>query len=1360
MGYSGGDATYGSGWTIKQQADTTGYTNIVSVTARTAMPAGSGSGSGLNADLLDGIDSTGFVRSNASTSGYINIDGGTQNSPTDATVFITATNNNDWGLIVNKFNGSATEYGQEIRVGSAAAYAFRVMGSGAEKMRINGEGQIFSPIYYDYNNSAFYLDPAATGTSTALNLAGRISVGVFNASTTNSGEAWIGRASDRVAGILTVQLGSGSGRRFEVVDSGWTTVEFSADDAGVATAASSFRAPIFIDSNDTNFYVDPNSTSRIRKTNLIASGSGWDDGLNLYSSDQTNRWNLLVDDGAADSLRIAYNTSEALSINTSRNVTANVDIRAPIFYDSNNTAFYADPASTSRFNAIIANSINISGSSGSASNEYIFYCDAAATQARRFEIARIAIDFNDWNSVGGFEVELHEKYFGSGLIKKYTVYYGYVSNFGVHLTHYSGSGSNQFRVTTSSEVTVSGDHRYISVFVDVDYYSGVTAIVRTTRNISTSNPPPVGSTFIFSTPTVTNIAGFSADSTVFVPTIVQAGGDFRAPIFYDSNDTTYYVDPNSTSIIRNLEVRLGSDIKFYTSAGNLRGYINASDTDDNHLQIATSGGEDIVFKDAGLSGTRNLVIRAGNAGTEAYGSMRSPIFYDSNNTSFYLDPASTSELNRINTVRANNFLYLDNNYGHSIVGVYASTRYQGVFAMGDAYKLPADGTGPSNLYGIAWSHPNAGGVAGNLNTHGALIMENGTFLAALSGSIRARDDMRAPIFYDSNNTSYYTDPAGTSRLNALTVDGLNMTNGRVSTGQTAPQGHYSTGDEVFSIDTTWTNAQLQAYFNSGSVSWVADSTAPGGYAISIVGNVNVGGVYGSGFPYIPVDTDDIFYMECWIRSVSGSNGHYMGSNEFNESFSSLGGNPGSFGYWTMSNTFPGSSWTRVSGYITGFNASNTGAFEVGTKYWTPMALFNYSGGGTSYISGWKAIRVNRQGPLVVNLPTNAPVLGVGNSLMQTLTVKKQGQSQLNFGSYPGSWSPAIQLQNNDNTRMLWFGSLDSANRPRIRSGAAGLDIYTNGSTTDTGTYSATFESGSVRAPIFYDLDNTGYYLDPTSITSLRTVGSWRADSSSWDGEFSGKIQYHSSNWYFQYASQFIFRNSGGSNVFYGDTSGNSWSIASSRAPIFYDTDNTGYYVDPASTSNLNTVRMVGNLTINNSSPTIYLQDTDHNVSMIHCNSNIFYVLRGATNSTSWATTNGYWPLEINLTNNDALFGRNLTAVAEVTAYSDIRLKKNVETISDALTKVMGLRGVTYYRKDIDDDKRHIGVIAQEIQEILPEVVSESKDNNDETVSTLSVSYGNITAVLIEAIKEQQKIIEEQGKRISDLENLINKSNNT
>ncbi len=74
------------------------------------------------------------------------------------------------------------------------------------------------------------------------------------------------------------------------------------------------------------------------------------------------------------------------------------------------------------------------------------------------------------------------------------------------------------------------------------------------------------------------------------------------------------------------------------------------------------------------------------------------------------------------------------------------------------------------------------------------------------------------------------------------------------------------------------------------------------------------------------------------------------------------------------------------------------------------------------------------------------------------------------------------------------------------------------------------------------------------------------------------------------------------------------------------------------------IRSSGHYYPNNTSPTIYLQDTDHRSSMIHQNSNIFYILRGGgNNSTTWAQTGGYWPLEIDMNDNQARFGGHLYA---------------------------------------------------------------------------------------------------------------------
>jgi hypothetical protein len=80
-----------------------------------------------------------------------------------------------------------------------------------------------------------------------------------------------------------------------------------------------------------------------------------------------------------------------------------------------------------------------------------------------------------------------------------------------------------------------------------------------------------------------------------------------------------------------------------------------------------------------------------------------------------------------------------------------------------------------------------------------------------------------------------------------------------------------------------------------------------------------------------------------------------------------------------------------------------------------------------------------------------------------------------------------------------------------------------------------------------------------------------------------------------------------------------------------------------------TVTTTGSVVINSTSPTIYLKDTDNRSAMIHVNSNLFYVLRGnGNNSETWETVGGYWPLQIDLENNNATFGGTLFAAGSAT----------------------------------------------------------------------------------------------------------------
>lgn len=108
---------------------------------------------------------------------------------------------------------------------------------------------------------------------------------------------------------------------------------------------------------------------------------------------------------------------------------------------------------------------------------------------------------------------------------------------------------------------------------------------------------------------------------------------------------------------------------------------------------------------------------------------------------------------------------------------------------------------------------------------------------------------------------------------------------------------------------------------------------------------------------------------------------------------------------------------------------------------------------------------------------------------------------------------------------------------------------------------------------------------------------------------------------------------------------------------------------------------------------------------------------------------------------------DITADGNVIAYSDESLKENIYTISNALNKVKSMRGVTYTRNDLQDKQRvHAGVIAQEIEKELPEVVYTSESG------IKSVAYGNIVSVLIEAIKEQQNQIDDLRMEINQLKN--------
>jgi hypothetical protein len=266
-----------------------------------------------------------------------------------------------------------------------------------------------------------------------------------------------------------------------------------------------------------------------------------------------------------------------------------------------------------------------------------------------------------------------------------------------------------------------------------------------------------------------------------------------------------------------------------------------------------------------------------------------------------------------------------------------------------------------------------------------------------------------------------------------------------------------------------------------------------------------------------------------------------------------------------------------------------------------------------------------------------------------------------------------------------------------------------------------------------------------------------------------------------------------------------------------------------------------NITINNSAPTIYFRDTDHNSAAIQVNGDILSIQRGGDNTTTMTKVLARWPIEINLTNNYTTLGGGLTVngdglvcglytidytfmrlnahnpsfvnsviwvvnnytsqfytsggfncnngmgvnAAGFFAYSDEKCKANIcsSCCNDDLNKIMSLKAKRYnFKKDrvkevikktrpkegnpeekeeyddyiheqyVDENERHTGFLAQDVEEVYPELV-----NSSGSIKTLN--YSGFVPVLINAfqgfVKRTEKHIETLEERLAALEAKIN-----
>jgi hypothetical protein len=148
------------------------------------------------------------------------------------------------------------------------------------------------------------------------------------------------------------------------------------------------------------------------------------------------------------------------------------------------------------------------------------------------------------------------------------------------------------------------------------------------------------------------------------------------------------------------------------------------------------------------------------------------------------------------------------------------------------------------------------------------------------------------------------------------------------------------------------------------------------------------------------------------------------------------------------------------------------------------------------------------------------------------------------------------------------------------------------------------------------------------------------------------------------------------------------------------------------------------------------------------NLNVTYPSPGSENSTPGIVIGGNM---VPVNDGEQFLGRSTLAWRGITSHlyttvSDARYKKNIQPLHYGLEAILSLRPVSYQWKHVSDDKLNLGLLAQEVEPIVPEAVT--KDENPE--HRLALNYDAFIPILIKAVQEQQSLINEQRAENANL----------
>ena len=790
---TGGGASGTWGISITGNAATiTSQANSATITAST----------GVNASHIVQRDGNGYIYAN-----HINFNTPETENPSISS-FITS-NGDGWSRksSLAHVRNQLGNYGGWITGLSFDGLSSKTGGTGTYQT----SGDFRAPIFYDSNDTAYYLNPA--GGSRLRNLY----VG-------DSGDDWSdpggwgtqvrfsnaphvkfvlhARSPGIEAGMYvhtpgSVFMGSYTAHVLSLMYAG--NMRMQIEDSRIYSnvyieAAGSLRAPIFYDSNDTAFYIDPASTSNtnsMRASEFRGNANVGGTGEATWHPAGAYIGGTMWQYGA-----MYKNNTDIYDISTGY---ANGSLRAPIFYDNNDTGYYGDFASTSSMNSVGVNSLYIrslgsgyyftAGSWGfrhQTPSGYIEFGPANTGHAHIYT-DRSNFYFNAQIQVnGGSQINTSDIRANIFYDQQDTAYYLDPNN----VSRLVSLSVGEVYGHTYPGIVQSGYNSYNYNFYNGSWSGSVTlgylanCLNQWEFGIHDSGHR-VASAFLFDGGDTNRI--LMGRDLGWGTTYIEAASSFRAPIFYDSNDTGYYADFNSTS---DTAIRLRGGIlmgpnptwgAYLQVGGNGRNNSSAASvvaTSGNlHLDAANGYNTYLNYYSGGLiyvgTNTAYYITSTGDyyTGTSASsnalnGWAFTSYIYKSGGTGYY----QADNWIQMNT---NAGIYWPNHYGLHILANVSSTYtqlridgskngYSGFYDIHSSVNgAMYDSGGNGGVYREAngrwyWYHHignNCMGV-GTSSTNSAFgiwVTKGGYFDGRVDGT----------IFYDANNTAFYFDGSST-----------------------------------------------------------------------------------------------------------------------------------------------------------------------------------------------------------------------------------------------------------------------------------------------------------------------------------------------------------------------------------------------------------------------------------------------------------------------------------------------------------------------------------------------------------------------------------------------------------------------